>query len=352
MNVKKICLFSLLILFLILSTSSIHAHDLNNSTDLNPKIQDNIISDENSFGDSIFDDEYFNDVGEWTLDENGNIVTISSNKTPSESNYSTDTDEKNVTDLRNNNSESTNQNQFPQITEHSSMLNLWKKYINDPWAVVEKYNSIPDNTPTNWENYVESNNPCNKHYSKEFIEFLNFVNENKAKPASIESKNSNVFYSKNNKYTVKILNPISDSVGKGINVTFVFNGKKIKVKTDENGYASFKLNSQPGNYVVKIYAGNITSKNKITVKPLFKTNNINKIYKKSKKFTIKIIKQKGRSISKQIVKITFKGKNYKIKTNSQGIAIFNIPKNLKIGKYIIKTSYNGCSVKNKITVIH
>lgn len=352
MNVKKICLISLFILFLILSTSSVHANDLNNSTELNPEVQNNaLISDDgNSSGNPVIDEDYFSGLGEWTVDENGKITYIPSAKNHTYANFSVDFHKENVTDLRKNNSEDIDLIQRFPPTDPSSMIDLWKELVDDRGRFDGKYKSLPDNISINWEDYAENNNSCNQHYSKEFLDFLKFVNENKVKPASIESGDINVFYSKDNIYKVRILNPVSDSVGKGINVTFIFDGKKINAKTDEDGYASFRFNSQPGNHVVEIHAGNITSKNKITVKSLFKTKNINKAYKKSSKFTVKIIKQKGKSISKQSVKITFKGKNYKIKTNSKGIAIFNIPKNLKIGKHVIKTSYNGCSVKNLITV--
>lgn len=51
-----------------------------------------------------------------------------------------------------------------------------------------------------------------------------------------------------------------------------------------------------------------------------------------------------------MVKVKFKGKTYKLKTNSKGIATFKIPKNLKKGKYTIKTTYNGLTNSNKIIV--
>lgn len=352
MNVKKICLISLFILFLILSTSSVHANDLDNSTELNSELQDNdiIADDENSSENPVIDDGYFSSLGEWTVDENGKITYIPSAKNNTYANYSVEFHKENVTDLRKNNSEDIDLIQRYPPTDLSSMIDLWNELVNDPGRFDGKYPPIHDNITINWEDYAENNDSCHTPYSKEFLDFLKFVNENKVKPASIESEDINVFYSKDNMYKVRILNPVSDSVGKGINVTFIFDGKKINVKTDEDGYASFRFDSQPGTHAVNVYAGNITSKNKITVKSLFKTKNINKAYKKSSQFSVKIIKPKGKSLSKQTVKITFKGKNYKIKTNSKGIAKFNIPKNLKIGKHVIKTSYNGCSVKNMITV--
>lgn len=68
------------------------------------------------------------------------------------------------------------------------------------------------------------------------------------------------------------------------------------------------------------------------------------------KFKVRLVKFTGKSLYGKKIKITLKGKTATVKTNSKGIAVFNIPKNLKIGKYTIRTCYNGCVVKNKITV--
>ena len=77
---------------------------------------------------------------------------------------------------------------------------------------------------------------------------------------------------------------------------------------------------------------------------------ISKKVKKSAKFKVKVLNSKGKAFKNQLVKIKFKGKTYKFKTNKNGIATFKIPKNLKIGKYTIKTTYNGLTNSNKIIV--
>ena len=41
---------------------------------------------------------------------------------------------------------------------------------------------------------------------------------------------------------------------------------------------------------------------------------------------------------------------YSAKTNSKGIATLKLAKNLKVGKYTVKTTYKGLTVSNKITV--
>ena len=46
----------------------------------------------------------------------------------------------------------------------------------------------------------------------------------------------------------------------------------------------------------------------------------------------------------------FKGKTYKVKTNSKGIATLKITKKYKVGKYTITTSYGKLKVKNTIKI--
>ena len=88
---------------------------------------------------------------------------------------------------------------------------------------------------------------------------------------------------------------------------------------------------------------------KITKSKLI-TKNISKKFRKSAKFNVKVLNSKGKAYPKQLVKIKFKGKIYKLKTNKKGIATFKISKNLKLGKYTIKTFCNGLKKVNRILV--
>lgn len=366
MNVKQIFIIVFFIILLISGASSVWASD--NSTDLNPQESDGDfnISDVDDYADAIINNSH-----QWSLDENGNLVVVPSKiNVTSNDNGSQD----NVIDLRKNNGQ----------MSYSDLINLFKNNysgnLSDIIDLIKNNSSIGD-MPTFsspdvekvlnylWDYHSNSfpskdividyekawnaycNNPCGNGHTKELRDFLEFVKENSVKPVAIESSDISVFYSKDNVYKVRILNLANYSVGKDVNVTFIFNGKKINAKTDDEGYASFKFNSQPGNYVVKVFSGEKNSTNKIIVKSLFKTNNIKKTYNKPSKFTIQLIKRNGKSISKQTVKVTFKGKNYYLKTNSKGIATFNIAKNLKIGKHTIKITYNGCVAKNEIRVV-
>ena len=157
------------------------------------------------------------------------------------------------------------------------------------------------------------------------------------------------YYKSSTNYKVRIL----DNDGKAIKkdyVTFTIGKITKKIKTDSKGYAVLKLNQKPGKYtVVAQYWGHKVS-NKIIIKSPIITKNVKKKFKKSGKFKVKILNSKGKPYAKQNVKIVLKGKTYKIKTNKKGVATFKIPKKLKVGKYTIKSKYNGLTVKNKITV--
>lgn len=164
----------------------------------------------------------------------------------------------------------------------------------------------------------------------------------------ITSKDLTKYYSKKTSYSVKVTDISGKIVGK--KVKFTIKGKNYYPKTNKNGVATLKLNLKPGKYTVYVSYGDVKVKNKITIKKTLITKNVSKKFKKSGKFTVKVLNSKGKSYSKQTVNIKFKGKTYKIKTNKKGIATFKIPKNLKVGKYTIKTTYGGLTVSNKITV--
>ena len=157
-------------------------------------------------------------------------------------------------------------------------------------------------------------------------------------------------YYQNSKISFKVT--VYDFVGKVVSkkVKFTVNGKNYFVETDKNGVATLKLKFKPGKYTVYSSYGDAKVKNKIIVKNTLITKNIYKKFKKSGKFYVKVLNSKGKTFAKKVVKISFKGKTYKIKTNKKGIATLKISKNLKIGKHIIKTTYNGLTNTNKIIV--
>ena len=164
----------------------------------------------------------------------------------------------------------------------------------------------------------------------------------------IASKDLTCYYKSKTVYKVTV----SDMSGKAAYkyVKFTVDGKNHKAKTDKNGVATLKINLKPGKHTITSSYGSGIVKNKITIKKTLITKNVTVKVKKSAKFKVKVLDSKGKSFAKKLVKIKFKGKTYKIKTNKKGIATFNIPKNLKVGKHTIKTTYNGLTNTNKIIV--
>ena len=133
-------------------------------------------------------------------------------------------------------------------------------------------------------------------------------------------------------------------------VRFTIDKHTYEVKTNKKGYATLKINKKPGKYKIVTQFDDVKVKNKITIKTILKTKNLSKKVKKSARFKVKVLNSKGKASKNQIVKIKFKGKTYKLKTNNKGKAFFDVPKNLKVGKYKIKATYKGLTNKNKITV--
>lgn len=157
------------------------------------------------------------------------------------------------------------------------------------------------------------------------------------------------YYTNNKAFKVRILSN-GKPVREGYKVSFKISGKNIQTKTDKNGYASLRVSLKPGTYRVTVTCGDASAKNMIKIKPFLITKNVK--VKKGRKgtFKVKLLNNKGKILPKKSIKIKFKGKMYKIKTNKRGIAVFEIPKNIKAGKYTIKTSYGKFNVKNRITV--
>ena len=122
-------------------------------------------------------------------------------------------------------------------------------------------------------------------------------------------------------------------------ITFSFNNKVIKVKTDANGVAKFSFNlNKAAKYPVSVaflgdkhYKGAFTTAT-ITVNPIkTKITAPKKTFKKSKKVkkvVITLKNSKGKALAKKKITLTVNKKKYTVKTNSKGKATFKI-KNLK-----------------------
>ena len=165
----------------------------------------------------------------------------------------------------------------------------------------------------------------------------------------IVSKDLTKYYKQSKQFKVRVYGD-DGKLACGKYVKFTIGKSTYTVKTDKKGYAVLKFNKKPGKYVVYTKYDGVKVKNNIVVKSILVTKNVSKKVKKTGKFTVKTLNSNGKISKNKVVKIKFKGKTYKVKSNKKGIATFKIPKNLKVGKYTIKTTYNGLTNTNKITV--
>ncbi len=167
----------------------------------------------------------------------------------------------------------------------------------------------------------------------------------------LTSKDVSILYTSSKTYMVKLTRGGKAVTGKSI--TFKINGQTKSVKTDNNGYASLKINLSPKSKAYTITASylGVSVKNKITVKCIIVAKNL-KVKKTAKKIKIKITLKKvdNKYLKGKQITLKFKGKTYKVKTNKKGVATFTIKKNiinkLKMGK---KYSYQGIYLKDKVT---
>lgn len=136
---------------------------------------------------------------------------------------------------------------------------------------------------------------------------------------------------------------------KGAVVSIKISGKTVKLTTDGNGYASYKITLKANTYYVTATYNNLKVSNKIVVKSVLTAKNISKKKAKKIKFTAKLVNTKGKALKNKKITFKFKGKTYKAKTNKKGIATLTL-KNLKVGKYSITSTYGKSSIKNTITI--
>ena len=173
---------------------------------------------------------------------------------------------------------------------------------------------------------------------------------------AVTAKDFSMLYTSGSKYTVRVTldgKPVS-----GKTVTFIVNGKKSTATTDNNGYASVKINLPPKAkaYTVSATCFGVKKTNKVTVKSIVAAKNMN-VKKSAKTVKIKVTLKKvnNKYLKGKKVSLKLNGKTYNAKTNKKGVATFTVKKNdikkLKVGKkYTYKVTYGKDVVSKKITV--
>ena len=166
----------------------------------------------------------------------------------------------------------------------------------------------------------------------------------------MENKDIATYYGAGQVFRVRAYSDDGNPVGAGKIVTFNVNGKTYKIKTDKNGYATFKVNLKPKTYVVTASFEGFKVSNKIVVKKVLTAKNISVKKGKKIKFKAKLVNTKGKPLKGKKITFKFKGKTYKAKTNKKGIATLKLKLKLKVGKYKIKVKYSKSSLTRTIKI--
>lgn len=165
----------------------------------------------------------------------------------------------------------------------------------------------------------------------------------------VDNKNINVYFGTNAYFKARIVDDEGNFASAGEIVQIKVNGKAINVKTDKNGFISYRINLNPKTYSITTTYKGFKVSNKIIIKPVLTAKNISKKKAKKIKFTAKLVNTKGKSLKGKKITFKVKGKTYKAKTNKKGIATIYI-KNLKVGKYKVTAKYGKSTIKNTIKI--
>ena len=167
-------------------------------------------------------------------------------------------------------------------------------------------------------------------------------------------KNMKVYFNSGKYYSVRGFDNNGKPLTAGKKVTFIIGyykinektykvttvTKKYAVKTDKNGFAKLKINFKPGTYFVVAKYGDFGVVNSITVKPtLIHLTKVHSIGKKTFKFKIKLLNNKGKALKNKKITVKFNKKTYKAKTNKKGVALFKIKAPKKTGYFKLVSKY-------------
>jgi hypothetical protein len=183
-------------------------------------------------------------------------------------------------------------------------------------------------------------NPVNNEKISKTVKVLSRITENKA---------VTMYYGAGKSYTVKVLDD-NGNVAKRVAITFKIGGKTYTKTTNDNGYASLKINLNPNTYTITATYKGFSVSNKIVIKPTLIL--AAKTVKKSKtfKYNVKLLDKNGKILKNKKVTVKFRGKTYAAKTSSKGIATFNVKALSKTGKYTLTAIYGSAKISKTITI--
>ena len=199
-------------------------------------------------------------------------------------------------------------------------------------------------------NYViTATNP----YSKEKVSHNIVVEKDKT---SLNAKSGNVYVIAKEKgeFTVTLKSKHNVLI-KDAKIKFTLNNKKVTVKTNKNGKATFTIPvlskgaykisfkySGDKNYYSDSGSGNVIVKGAATK---ISASTLVMDYNEGSKFKVKLTTSKGEALDNEKVKLQVNGKTFTKTTNKNGVAKFTI-KNINPGLHKVKYSYSEKGLKD------
>lgn len=189
-------------------------------------------------------------------------------------------------------------------------------------------------------------------YNSETGETLNQIVE--IIPRVCENNDLEMYFGSGDSYRVRVLDNFGNAAA-NVKVAFTLNGETVYQYTNANGYASLKINLNPGTYTVTASFKGFTASNMVTVNHVIVTSDVTVKRGDTATFSLTLVNSKipGEVLRNKDVSIVFIGVTYTVRTNNDGMASLSIPTDdtFNIGNYDIVTSFAKDSVTNKIKVI-
>ena len=167
---------------------------------------------------------------------------------------------------------------------------------------------------------------------------------------TIKASDITKYYKGGTQYTATFLDGSGHALANRA-VTVLVHGKKYTKNTNSKGVVSLSVNLKPGTYRIvatdPITGFQLTTNFNIlpTITPATKLKKV-----EGETFKVKFLKANGKVLAKKYVKIKFRGKTYKLKTNANGIATLSLKK-VKKGTYnVVCRNNDGLSKTFKINV--
>ena len=166
----------------------------------------------------------------------------------------------------------------------------------------------------------------------------------------IQSSDLVKYYRNESQFVVTIYGKDGKVVGAGENVTFNINGVFYTRTTNESGQVKLNINLQPGNYTITTMYNDCFIGNNVEVLPVLTASDLVMKHGTSDQFIAYLVDGQGKPLEGETVNFNIHGVFYDRVTDADGRAILNIKLSAAADTYIITSSYNGCSISNKIII--